>query len=663
MGPSNDMRPEATAFEGFTLSDKSSLVSLARNGHSFLFRVHSASSASPLLPEHGFIAPLFQSKSPDAEDRKISARNNVVNEAIRHVFAWEFVRESTPFISASLSFGRALWNACYRRHRRRHADRHAPDRPYQPTYISVILLSQVLAQSYAETAPRVLRRREEDDGYPYLPVGTMVKQLGLYEPPRMREYEDAVRFSSIAHEVLVWGRIPASSIVATIDVEDLLPILPPRFRIVDLSRPPDIHSSPVPFDVNDVWSLRNTYPRMCREALAMESSLEDIAASSLSIARAILLPWLGTNLERDPYRTAKTLEVLALHIAQWPERSNSSSHVSHYDSVESKRLLSNAEQRDGYLAELLRDRGRTILLDLKPNANRASIALSRYSDPFRDPDPESTVQSPASESIRSRSSSRSISAAASAKEERDEIQYLFPEVLTTNDAGLYPEALHELPPSRNSSTVTSYQDLRSPYPFISETELGNRTSSLEQRAKQLPTPSPSREASPFPHPFNYTKIPRSAAHPAQFQPPPPPMPAPPPRRDTLEEIYSLPNSPFEERPTSPALYQYPRYRAAPILESSSSSPAPAPYINRPSLLTPITTGRPPEAKEWGVFPGGFPEEPESHNSDPTRQREQSQEYLRGIDESQQRQQPWVIIDLEFTRRSSEPVAWSPDTSP
>lgn len=398
MGPSNDIpASESSSFEGFALSDKSSLVSLARDGHAFLFRVHSASSGSPLIPEHGFVAPLFQSKDPGVEELRRTARNNVVNEAIRHVFAWEFVRHSTPFISASLSFGRALWNACYRRHRRQ---RH-PHEAYEPIYISVILLSQVIAHSYAETAPRVLRRREEDNGYPYQPIGTMVKQLGLYEPPRLREYEDAVRFSSIAHEVLVWGRVPASSIVATINLEDLLPILPLRFRILDLSND-SAHSnpsSPLPFDVHDIWSLRNTYPRMCREAIASEISLEEIAETSLVIARTILLPWLGANLERDPYRTARTLEVLALHIARWPERSQPPQPSPFSPSDKFAEAYAKASKRDQRRSELLHDRGRSILLDLKPRADRLSLA---YSDPFRDPEPDSNLQSPASESVRSR---------------------------------------------------------------------------------------------------------------------------------------------------------------------------------------------------------------------------------------------------------------------
>lgn len=173
----------------------------------------------------------------------------------------------------------------------------------------------------------------------------------------------------------------------------------------------------------------------------------------------------------------------------------------------------------------------------------------------------------------------------------------------------------------------------------------------------------SREASPFPHPFNYTKNPRSAVRPAPFQPPPPPMPAPPLRRDTSEELYSLPDSPFEERSTSPPRpFPVPRYGAAPVLESSLG-PSSATYSARPSFLSPISTRQPAEKKEWRVFPGGFPEETLNDDLEPEPQEEPFADPIPVIEGPRRGSQPWVLIDLDFTNRSSQAAAWSPEGSP
>lgn len=262
----------------------------------FLFRVYTPKEPSPFYDrtEPYFIGPRFAedfaSSSFNSQDASNSPyRSPPVStyaDAVQHL-DWTS-RSSSPYVSTSFSFAWAIWEATRRYH---HGVKHSVE-------IAVIDARAVCGR--AVTAVELLRKADPKD--------------------RHQDHWKWYRYALEAQDVLVWGYIPGTAVLASIPLSQVLTKLPSYFLCADSS---DTKDSPLGRLGWDYMTKKPSYRQFCQDMserflrLPADRRLRDTTAGSVRLALCHLRPWFHELALKDFTTATVTVCELAFVIARW----------------------------------------------------------------------------------------------------------------------------------------------------------------------------------------------------------------------------------------------------------------------------------------------------------------------------------------------------------
>ncbi|KDQ56704.1 hypothetical protein JAAARDRAFT_36195 [Jaapia argillacea MUCL 33604] len=282
----------------------------------FLFRVY---TPRPLSPFFDSTDPFFVGQS-FREKTDVRPSTVTYDDAVRHL-DWT-TRSTSPFISASYSFAWAIWEAV-----RRYKINVKHD-------VEIAIIDAKAVAGRAVTALEVLSNCEPDE--------------------RHENHWKFYRFAHEAQDVLVFGYIPGTAVLASIPLLSILPSLPsyflrnpitpdlassnlphplkplrphlPHSRSSSLSSTSTISSDPFSELLWDTTQRKYSYRQFCRDASdkfhrgSSERRLADTTAGSVRLAVCLMRPWFHEKSMDDMEWGTEMLYRLALLIASWPGR-------------------------------------------------------------------------------------------------------------------------------------------------------------------------------------------------------------------------------------------------------------------------------------------------------------------------------------------------------
>lgn len=129
------------------------------------------------------------------------------------------------------------------------------------------------------------------------------------------------RYATEAQDVLVWGYIPGTAVLASIPLTQILSRLPSYFLSADI---PDGKDSPMARLGWDYARKKPSYRQFCQEVserflrLPLDRRLRDTTAGSARLALCLLRPWFH-KLALDDFTLATVSACeLALVVSRWP---------------------------------------------------------------------------------------------------------------------------------------------------------------------------------------------------------------------------------------------------------------------------------------------------------------------------------------------------------
>ncbi|KAF7790648.1 hypothetical protein EIP86_001604 [Pleurotus ostreatoroseus] len=267
-------------------------------GNPFLFRVHTP-RAQP--PEYDSSEPYFvgakysdefssaaiSSSSPRSQPTEPASSTCTYADVVRHL-DWT-TRQSSPYISASFSFAWAIWEAIRRYHANVKHD------------VEIAVIDARAVSDRSITAVELLMRGSPKE--------------------RHRDHWKWYRFALESQDVLVWGHIPGSAVLASIPLLQILNKLPSYFLYHDVSEAKD---SPL-FKLGwDYTRKKPSYRQFCQAmtdrfmAMSVERRLRDTTVGSVRLALAFLRPFFHRVVSEDFSKSSTHVSELAYVIAQWP---------------------------------------------------------------------------------------------------------------------------------------------------------------------------------------------------------------------------------------------------------------------------------------------------------------------------------------------------------
>lgn len=218
-------------------------------------------------------------------------------------------KSSSPYVSTSFSFAWAIWEAT-RRYR---------GNTGHGVEIAVIDARAVAGR--AVTALELLRKGSPNERHP--------------------DHWKWYRFATEAQDVLVYGYVPGTAVLASIPILSILPKLPSYFLRPD--------SDEVPFDKHGVfddlsWDVSAQYPsyqhfcqQMSEQFLrsSVDVRLRDTTAGAVRLAMCFLRPWFQKHALKDFHGCVDTVAELAYIMARWPGQWWVREHTEIWDLVQS----------------------------------------------------------------------------------------------------------------------------------------------------------------------------------------------------------------------------------------------------------------------------------------------------------------------------------------
>ncbi|EIW79645.1 hypothetical protein CONPUDRAFT_106280 [Coniophora puteana RWD-64-598 SS2] len=258
----------------------------------FLFRVYTPKSHARPESEPFFVGQKYNSSYSDAPETLESpsgasvAELSTYRDVVQHM-DWT-QRHMSPYISSSFSFTWAIWEAA---RRYRHGVKHD---------IHIAVIDARALEGRAATALELLRKSDPSD--------------------RHADHWKWYRFAQESQDVLVYGSVPRSAVIATVPLLSLVEKLPSYFRS------DKEHNSLFPFDSLS-WNTMDrkaSFRQFCQDmsnqflSLSQEVRMREATSGSLKLAMAFLRPWFHHTIAEDFHKATSTVARLALIVAQWP---------------------------------------------------------------------------------------------------------------------------------------------------------------------------------------------------------------------------------------------------------------------------------------------------------------------------------------------------------
>ncbi|KAI0943496.1 hypothetical protein AcW1_002647 [Taiwanofungus camphoratus] len=265
----------------------------------FLFRVHTPpKETSPFYDrtEPYFVGPLFGeafssatlcSRDPSSPSPFRSPPKSTYADVARHL-DWT-TRASSPYVSASFSFAWAIWEATRRYH---HSMKHS---------IEIAIIDAKAVSGRAVTAAELLRQGASKD--------------------RHQDHWKWYRFALESQDVLVWGYVPGTAVLASVPLMQVLSKLPSYFLCPD---PSALKDTPMGRLGWDYLKKKPSYRQFCQDTsdrflrMNVDRRLRDTTAGSARLALSLLRPWFHKLAADDFVSATVAVSELALVIARWP---------------------------------------------------------------------------------------------------------------------------------------------------------------------------------------------------------------------------------------------------------------------------------------------------------------------------------------------------------
>ncbi|GBE89805.1 hypothetical protein BKA93DRAFT_793571 [Sparassis latifolia] len=262
----------------------------------FLFRVHTPKESSPFYDrtEPYFSGQLFDDKVSSGNFLRDSASPSPYRTPTQSTYAdvaqymnWT-TRSSSPYVSTSFSFAWAIWEATRRYH---HGVKHA---------VEIAIIDAKAVASRAVTAVELLRQGDPKD--------------------RHKDHWKWYRFALEAQDVLVWGFIPGTAVLASVPLIQILTKLPSYF----LSPDPAAKESPLSQLGWDYIRKKPSYRQFCEDMqerflrLSIDRRMRDTTTGATRLAVSFLRPYFHKLVLDDFTYATVTVCDLAFVIARWP---------------------------------------------------------------------------------------------------------------------------------------------------------------------------------------------------------------------------------------------------------------------------------------------------------------------------------------------------------
>ncbi|KAI0057016.1 hypothetical protein BV25DRAFT_1813125 [Artomyces pyxidatus] len=197
-------------------------------------------------------------------------------------------KSSSPYVTTSFSFAWALWEAT-----RRYKGNMKND-------IEIAVIDARAVAGRAVTALELLRKGAPDERHP--------------------DHWKWYRFATEAQDVLVYGYIPGTAVLASIPILSIVSKLPSYF----LSSNPDEEKPSVFNSLTwDVAQQRPGYQQFCQQMSEQflrespEVRLRDTTAGAVRLAMCFLRPWFQKHALKDFQGAVQGVSELAYIIARW----------------------------------------------------------------------------------------------------------------------------------------------------------------------------------------------------------------------------------------------------------------------------------------------------------------------------------------------------------
>ncbi|OSD00431.1 hypothetical protein PYCCODRAFT_1479116 [Trametes coccinea BRFM310] len=261
----------------------------------FLFRVHTPKEPSPFYDntEPYFVGQMFADSVSSSAFRSLlqspyrAPSTYTYADVARHM-DWT-TRATSPYVSTSFSFAWAIWEATRRYH---HGMKHSVE-------IAVIDAKALVGR--AVTAVELLREGAPKD--------------------RHQDHWKWYRYALEAQDVLVYGYIPGTAVLASVPLVQLLSKLPTYMLHPD---PSPLKDTPISRVAWDYERKKYSYKLFCQEMsdrflrMPVDRRMRDTTVGAVRLALALLRPWFH-KLASDDFTTATaSTSELALGIARWP---------------------------------------------------------------------------------------------------------------------------------------------------------------------------------------------------------------------------------------------------------------------------------------------------------------------------------------------------------
>ncbi|OBZ76495.1 hypothetical protein A0H81_03164 [Grifola frondosa] len=262
----------------------------------FLFRVYTPKEASQSndSTEPYFTGQLFTDDFSSSAFRSTSSPSPYRSPStctyadVAQHMDWT-TKSSSPYVSTSFSFAWAIWEATRRYH---HSMKHS---------VEIAVIDAKALSGRAVTAVDVLAQAAPKD--------------------RHKDHWKWYRFALEAQDVLVWGYIPSTAVLASIPLTQILNKVPSYLLSPDSC---DAKDSPLSRLGWDYANRKPSYRQFCQDLserflrMPVDRRLRDTTAGAVRLALCFLHPWFH-HLARDDFTAATaTACELALVIARWP---------------------------------------------------------------------------------------------------------------------------------------------------------------------------------------------------------------------------------------------------------------------------------------------------------------------------------------------------------
>ncbi|KAM5545967.1 hypothetical protein V8D89_000093 [Ganoderma adspersum] len=261
----------------------------------FLFRVHTPKEPSPFYDktEPYFVGQAF------ADNVGASAFHASTRSPYRAPSTYTYAdvskhmdwttRASSPYVSTSFSFAWAVWEATRRYH---HGLKHG---------VEIAIIDAKALSGKAVTAVELLRQGAPQD--------------------RHQDHWKWYRYALEAQDVLIWGYIPGTAVLASMPLTHILSKLPSYFLNPD---PSILHDTPISRVGWDYERKKYTYRAFCQEMserflrMPADRRLRDTTAGAVRLAIAFLRPWFHRLATEDCTTATAVACEFAQTIARWP---------------------------------------------------------------------------------------------------------------------------------------------------------------------------------------------------------------------------------------------------------------------------------------------------------------------------------------------------------